>query len=222
MKHKGIKYIGILLIVICFICYINKFNIFKGCSPEYIKGILNSFGVFAPVVFILLFTIVPLTLFPDAILAVAGGLMFGLTKGFIYTMMGALCGATLAFYISRVLGRSFVKKIIKHDIADFGHNIQKNGFLIILLLRLIPLLPFDVISYSVGFSKIKYKDFFWATLFGTIPGILVYANLGAQSTKIGSTSFYISVALLILLFVGSIFLKKKVSFNKLQNTLNKG
>ncbi|WZL74967.1 TVP38/TMEM64 family protein [Clostridiaceae bacterium 35-E11] len=200
---------------------VHKLNIFKGCKPEDIKTYLHSFGVWAPIIFIILFTFVPLTLFPDAILAVAGGMVFGLYEGFVYTMIGALCGATLSFYIARILGQNCVKRFIKHDITRFEDVLQKNGFFIVLLLRLIPLLPFDVISYSAGISKIKYKDFVLATILGTIPGILVYVNLGDKSTQIGTNSFYLSVALLILLFVGSMFLKQKVSLKRIQGDLDK-
>jgi uncharacterized membrane protein YdjX (TVP38/TMEM64 family) len=142
-------------------------------------------------------------------------MVFGLFEGFVYTMIGALCGATLSFYITRILGQNFVKQFIKHDITHFDDVLQKNGFLIILLLRLIPILPFDVISYSAGVSKIKYKDFVLATFLGTIPGILVYVNLGDKSTQMGSTSFYLSLALLVLLFVGSMFLKQRLALKKI-------
>ena len=58
-----------------------------------------------------------------------------------------------------------------------------------LMLRLIPLFPFDVISYGSGLTSIRYKDFLLATFFGTIPGIFVFVNIGAQSVNIGSKSF---------------------------------
>lgn len=213
--RQVMKYGGILLGLMLLICIIYQLNIFKGCKPEDIKSYLHSFGVLAPIIFIILFTFVPLTLFPDAVLAVAGGMVFGLFEGFVYTMIGALCGATLSFYITRILGQNFVKQFIKHDITHFDDVLQKNGFLIILLLRLIPILPFDVISYSAGVSKIKYKDFVLATFLGTIPGILVYVNLGDKSTQMGSTSFYLSLALLVLLFVGSMFLKQRLALKKI-------
>lgn len=174
-----------------------------------IQNYVTSFGDLAPIIYIIMFALVPLTLFPDSILAIGGGLIFGLTKGYIYTVIGALIGATLSFYISRKLGRDFVKKLSKEKLDDVESMIDYNGFFIVLMLRLIPLFPFDIISYGAGLTSVKYKDFIVATFLGTIPGILVFTNIGAQSVNIGSEKFYISIGALVLLVIISIFLKNK-------------
>lgn len=222
-NFKLFKYAGTLIIIGILIYIINQSKLFDGYSPEYFKNYIQSFGIFAPIVFIILFTLVPLTLFPDSILAIAGGMIFGITKGSVYIIIGAVCGGSLSFFISRLLGKGFVNKLIKKDINKLDNNIKENGFILILLLRLIPLFPFDIISYSAGLSKIRYKDFILATVLGVIPGVLVYANLGDKSTEIGSKGFYISIALLILLFVSSIYLKKhakKFEFARLKKKTN--
>ena len=69
-----------------------------------------SYGSFAPIAYIIVFTIVPLTLFPDALLAVAGGVIFGLKMGFILTMIGALSGGSVSFFLSRWLGRDVIHR----------------------------------------------------------------------------------------------------------------
>ncbi|WP_242824202.1 TVP38/TMEM64 family protein [[Clostridium] dakarense] len=174
-----------------------------------VKSYVNSFGTMAPVAYIIMFALVPLTLFPDSILAIAGGLAFGLFKGYIYTAIGALIGGSISFYISRRLGRRVVKKLTKDKLDNIELMINEKGFIIVFLLRLIPLFPFDVISYGSGLTSIKYKDFLLATFLGTIPGILVFTNIGAKSLDIGSNSFYISIGALILLILISIVLKNK-------------
>ncbi|WP_207723603.1 TVP38/TMEM64 family protein [Paeniclostridium hominis] len=180
-----------------------------------IQAYVSSFGKLAPLVYIIMFALVPLTLFPDSVLAIGGGLIFGLFKGYIYTLIGALIGASLSFYISRKLGRNFVKKLTKEKLDGIESMINSKGFFVVLMLRLIPLFPFDIISYGAGLTSIKYKDFLLATIIGTIPGILVFTNIGAQSVNIGSNGFYMSIMALILLVIASIFLKNKfVSFYK--------
>jgi len=185
-------------------------DLFSFTDPAQIRDYILSFGSFAPIVFIILFTIVPLTLFPDAILAIAGGLIFGLYEGSIYIMIGALCGSTLSFYIARWYGSWIKEKLKNETFLDIDKNIKKNGFLIIFLLRLVPLVPFDIISYSAGFSSIKYRDFILATFIGIIPGVVVYANIGAESLNLGSSSFYFSIAFLIGLIVVSMMFKNKL------------
>lgn len=202
------KYVGsiAILAVICFlISKISSMNL--GIND--IQSYIQSFGGFAPLVYIIIFALVPLTLFPDSIIAIAGGLVFGLGKGYLYTTIGALIGGSLSFYISRLLGRNFVKKLTKDKLDNIEKMINEKGFTIIFLLRLIPLFPFDVISYGAGLTTIKYKDFAVSTVLGTIPGVLVFTNIGAKSVDIGSNSFYASLAALILLFCVSIGLKKK-------------
>lgn len=182
-----------------------------------IKNYVYSFGKLGPIVYIIMFALVPLTFFPDSILAIAGGLAFGLFKGYIYTAIGALIGGTISFYISRYFGRNVVKKLTKDKLDNIESMINNRGFTIVFLLRLIPLFPFDVISYGAGLTSIKYKDFILATLLGTIPGIMVFTNIGAQSINMGSNSFYCSIAALILLFLISIILKKKFITKEIKN-----
>ncbi|SCI20091.1 TVP38/TMEM64 family protein [Romboutsia sp. Marseille-P6047] len=206
----GVLFLTIIGIVIYKICSLNL-------GVEDIKNYVQSFGKIGPIVYIIMFALVPLTFFPDSVLAIAGGLIFGLFKGYIYTAIGALIGGTISFYISRYWGREIIKKLTKEKLDNIEVMINNKGFTIIFLLRLIPLFPFDVISYGAGLTSVKYKDFILATFVGTIPGILVFTNLGSEAVNMGSTSFYISIALLILLFVVSIFLKNKFISKELKN-----
>jgi uncharacterized membrane protein YdjX (TVP38/TMEM64 family) len=185
--------------------------VFKNHSAKDIKLYLDSLGLLAPIVYIVLFTFVPLTFFPDSVLAIAGGMAFGLVKGSLLTVIGALGGGTLAFFITRCLGQEAIKRFVKKDLSILDKHTEEKGFLVVLILRLIPLVPFDVISYSAGLSKIKYKDFFLATLIGIIPGVVVFSNIGDKSLEAGSFGFYLSIALLIILLVASVLLKKKIS-----------
>ncbi|GAA0091931.1 TVP38/TMEM64 family protein [Paraclostridium bifermentans] len=211
MNYKFSKFLKVLLsgIIIFVIGSIIYKILNMDIGPNDIQKYVTSFGKLAPLVYIIMFALVPLTLFPDSILAIGGGIIFGLYKGYIYTLVGALIGASLSFYISRKLGRNFVKKITKEKLDYIEEMINTKGFFVILLLRLIPLFPFDVISYGAGITNIKYRDFIFATIVGTIPGILVFTNIGAQSVDIGSNSFYLSIMALILLILSSIVLKNK-------------
>jgi uncharacterized membrane protein YdjX (TVP38/TMEM64 family) len=212
-----IKWSGLLILIVVALCFTNNLDFFHDCTPENVKNYVNSYGVLAPIVYIILFTLSAVTLFPDSVLAISGGMCFGLAGGFIYTLLGALSGATFAYYLAKTLGQNFIKKVIKKDMSKLENVMRKGGFYIVFILRLIPLVPFDVISYCAGFTGIKYKDFALGTLVGTIPGIFVYINLGDKTREIGSSSFYLSIALLVALIVGSLFLKKKISFDNIEN-----
>lgn len=214
-NKKGIiKYIAAVLLIAAAFCLLNRYNIIKGFGASEIKEYILSFGIWAPVIYIILFTFVPLTLFPDSVLAIAGGMCFGVMGGAICTMIGAILGGTLAFFISRTLGKGFAKKFSNNEMQKISTKIEEKGFLIVLFLRLIPLFPFDVISYSAGLSKIKLKDFIFATVIGTIPGILIFSNIGDKAMNPGSADFYISIGFLLLLLAGSVIVKKKTNIFK--------
>ncbi|MPQ45220.1 TVP38/TMEM64 family protein, partial [Clostridium tarantellae] len=200
MKEKSniIKYTAsiMILLIISIILY---YSISRKYYINDIKVWILNFGMLAPIIYIIMFSLVPLTFFPDSILAISGGMMFGLMNGYIYTTIGALLGSSISFYISRLLGRTIVKKVFEKKLKNIEDLINKKGFIMILILRLIPLFPFDLISYGSGLTSIKFKDYFFATLIGTIPGILVFTNIGAQCVNIGQTTFYMSIVALIVL-----------------------
>lgn len=205
---KVIPFLIIIAIVICALCNMKTLG---QCTPENVKAFVECYGVFSPVIYIILFTIVPLTLFPDSILAIAGGMCFGMVGGFIYTMIGASFGGALSFFLAKSLGHKVFNKFIKKDISNLENAIKNKGFVLVFVLRLIPLFPFDVISYAAGFSGVKFKDFALATILGIIPGVFVFINIGDKSAQTASSSFYVSIALLVGLIVLSYSLKKRIS-----------
>lgn len=209
--NKILKKLSGIFLLLLLIVIINYYMQKTGYTAEDIKNYISSFGIWSPLVFIILFTLVPLTLFPDALLAIAGGMAFGLIPGFIYTMVGAACGATLAFMIARLAGNTVITRFKSHNLKEVQNLLTRNGFWIVLYLRLIPLIPFDIISYGAGLTPIKYRDFILATLLGIIPGVLVYVNLGDKSLAIGSADFYVAIALLIGLASLAWFLKQKIN-----------
>lgn len=218
-KKKLVKNILLIFGLVCLIIIFKKSPIFKNYSPTYIKDYINSYGAIAPIVYIIIFTLVALVIIPNSVVAIAGGMAFGIVKGTFYTVLGALGAASLAFFVARFLGRSIVEKLMKGKGKLFEDGVEKNGFLLILLLRLIPLIPFDIISYGAGLSKIKFKDLVLGTLIGVIPGVLVFVNIGDKSLNIKSKGFIISILFLIALIIVSCILKKNISFDKLQKDM---
>ena len=215
MKNKKnlLKIIITLIFIAVVVFFLNKYNFLSGYGPNEIKEYIKGKGSMAPIIYVVLLTLLPLLLFPDSVLVIAGGMIFGLWQGVLLTSIGSLLGGVIAFVISRILGRSVVKKIVKRDIEIFENN-NKSAFFLILMLRLIPLFPFKIVSYSAGLTDMKLKDFSIATVIGSLPGIIVYTNLGDKTTSLGTKDFYISIGLVVLLFAISFILKKV--FNKLE------
>lgn len=202
-NFKILTAIIITIIIFLILTLINNSTI----NINNIQNFILSAGIYAPLIYIIAFSLVPLTLFPDSLLAILGGSLFGLIKGSIYTLIGALIGSSISFFISRYFGLKLIKNNNNSKLRNIQKLIKNNGFLMILLLRLIPLFPFDLISYGAGLTKINFKDFFLGTFIGTIPGIIVFVNLGSQCIELNKTSIYLSITLLILFILFSVVLK---------------
>lgn len=216
MKKISTKTItaAVFIIAMGFIAYYCHYTgILQNLTAEGIKEYVNSFGMFGPIVYMILFSVIP----SGSIIAIAGGMAFGMYLGTIYTTIGALLGSTTAFYIARFLGREAVEKILKGKMHSFEEGIEKNGFLIILILRLIPIIPFNVVSYGAGLTKARFLDYILATMIGIIPGVIVFTNLGDKALNINSPEFIQALLLFGALIAASLVLKKKVSISKIQS-----
>lgn len=114
--------------------------------------------------------------------------------GTIYTVIGATLGASAAFLTARHLGRDFIEGFLKGRLKVFDDGAERHGLKAVLFVRLIPLFPFNIVNYGAGLSKIRFKDFFFATLIGIIPGSFAYVNLANSIMDIRSWRFAIALA----------------------------
>lgn len=174
-----------------------------------IRNWILSFGLWAPLLYIVLYTVRPLIFFPASVLSIAGGLAFGAWLGTIYTIIGATLGAMLSFYVAKNLGKSLVKKQWSGNAGKIQGQMEKNGFLYVLLFRLIPVINFDLISYLAALAKVRFTSFALATLIGIIPGTFAYNFLGSSFVSGNPKIISIAVAVSIVLTVVPIFIRNR-------------
>ena len=202
-----------VLIVISIVAY--KYFL-SGITAQGIRDYILSFGVIGPVVYILIWILLPVFFFPVPILALAGGLSFGLVEGSIYTIIGAMLNSLFMFVIAKVLAKDMVtsyleKKLPKKWWDKFENADSRKGFLIVLICRLIPIMPYNVINYVSGLTNIRLGNYLLATFVGILPGTVIFLNVGDKILNVGSKEFYISIGLVIALTVVSIGLGQLVS-----------
>ncbi|GEL76954.1 TVP38/TMEM64 family membrane protein YtxB [Tenuibacillus multivorans] len=176
-------------------------------SPEDIRTLIYTAGWFAPLFYIFLYLLRPLVLFPASIFSIVGGLAFGAIMGSVLALIGATGGAIVAFLISRRFGEDNFKH---KKVLELMNKFETKGFYYVLLLRFLPVVNFDLISYGAGLSKVSLKDFVKATVIGIIPGTLIYNLMGAslvESDK--STMIWVGVLYLIVV-VGPIIWKSNI------------
>lgn len=150
---------------------------------------------------------------PGLALTTLAGVLFGFVKGSLIVVVASNIGVQIAFLISRYIGRGFVEKFIKEDsfVDKMSTKMEKNGFMVMLYLRLLPVFPFNVINYASGLTPVKYRDYALASVIGMLPGTLVYVYLAASAANIKNNPWglAISIAVLILFTLGMKLLNKK-------------
>ena len=169
------------------------------------QNFIEQFGDYAPIIFLLLASILPILLFPPGIFSVIGGLLFGFKLGAVLTIIAAIIYTNIMFLISRYFARNKIENFLEKRLTlkqfnrIFGLNDNKLATFLIIC-RLIPILPNSIVSYSYGLTRISFKHYFIANLIGLIPGRLIRLNFGSKLNNIWSLEFLMA-AILIIAFV---------------------
>jgi len=204
-RKKSIVKFALLIIIIAALIVLAKYTgLGKLLNVEYVRGVVDNAGIYGPLIFILVYFAVTVTFLPGTPFTIASGVLFGTLSGGLYTVIGATLGATVAFIIARFFGGDFVERILKdkfNKLYEYDEKIEKNGFLVMLFFRLVPLFPFNGLNFAMGLTKIKFKHYFLATFLGIIPGTFILANIGGTSSDVMSPQFIFSIVLFVLLIL---------------------
>lgn len=140
---------------------------------------LHEAGPWAPVVFIALYIVGSLALIPGAVLTLIAGAVFGLSRGIPIVFAGAVLGSSTAFFVARRLARERVARWLARDARAkaIGDAVAGRGLLVVLLLRLSPVFPYNIVNYALGASGVRYRDFLIGSL-GMLPGTILYTYYG--------------------------------------------
>ena len=149
-----------------------------GYLPEF-SAWVNGLGLWGPVVFVLGYAVATVAFIPGSLLTLAGGAIFGLSEGTAFVFAGASLGATGAFLASRYLVRGAVERRVAAEprFAAIDRAVGREGFKIVVLLRLTPVVPFVLLNYALGLTKVKLSHYVGAFV-GMFPATLLYVYYG--------------------------------------------
>jgi uncharacterized membrane protein YdjX (TVP38/TMEM64 family) len=138
-----------------------------------------SLGSWGPLAFVAGYSIAPVILAPAFLLTIAAGAIFGFVKGTIYVMIGATIGATLAFLTGRYLARQFVEGLLRREprLQIIDRAVERHGFRLVALLRMSPAVPFVLLNYALGLSRVRLLDYVAASV-GMLPVVAMYVYTG--------------------------------------------
>ena len=149
---------------------------------------ISGLGSIAPLIFIILYILACVLLLPGSILTLGAGVVFGVVKGSIAVSIGSTFGATAAFLVGRYLARNWVSgKVAGNDkFKAVDEAVAQEGWKIVLLTRLSPVFPFNLLNYAFGLTKVRLKQYFLASWIGMIPGTIMYVYIGSLAGDLAS------------------------------------
>jgi len=183
-------------------------------SQEAIRDFVSQFGVFAPLVFIMLQILqVIITPFSHYAVSIAGGFIFGTWQGFIYNWIGRVIGTAIAFYLARIFGRKIIKHVVKKETIQKYDYIFEKGKLLLFLAYFLPVFPDDELSYLAGISSMSPRIFLPLMAIGHISGSLALAYIGNGIQSIKEPMFIILSVLTLICGIWFVLHYRKIKKN---------
>ncbi len=173
-RSKALLKAGVFIAFIILAISLVRFTPIKDyLTAEALGHYLERAGHWAPVLFMLIYAIGVCLFLPGTLLAGLGAAIFGAYQGFLYVWIGAMLGASAAFFIGRTLGREFAASLIGNRLKKYDDAIERNGFATVLYLRLV-YFPFTPMNFGMGLTKVCFKDYFLGTGLGIIVGTFIF------------------------------------------------
>lgn len=148
------------------------------CNMQLILGKLSELGIFAPLLFLALYCLASVFCLPIILLVLAGGGLFGPTLGVLLNLLGATMGAACGFCISRYLKLNRSSLLSNFFIQKLIMQVERRGWKAVALLRLTPVIPYNVVNYGMGLTKIKFNHYLLATTIFLIPNKFIVTYCG--------------------------------------------
>ena len=215
------------LVLIAFIIaaiYVVRFTPVKGyLTPEAFGRFLDRAGLWAPVLYMVLYAVGVCLFLPGTLLTGLGAAIFGPYRGFLYVWVGAMAGASAAFFIGRTLGREFAASLIGDRLKRYDDAIERNGFAAVLYLRLV-YFPFTPLNFGMGLTKVRFRDYFFGTGLGIIVGTFIFTFFIGTVKEVWASGEWgqlisFKVFFSIALFIFSFFIPKIIKKIKGENRI---
>jgi len=183
-------------------------------NAEALGAFLDAAGFWAPLVYMLIYAVGVCLFVPGTLLTGLGAAIFGAYWGFFVVWVGAMAGASAAFFIGRTLGRDFAASLIGEKLKKYDDAIERNGFATVLYLRLV-YFPFTPMNFGMGLTKVRFWDYFFGTGLGIIVGTFIFTFFIGTIKEIWASGEWgqlisFKVIFSVALFVFSFFIPKVI------------
>lgn len=177
---------------------------------------INTLGYVAPLFFLGLYCLATLLFMPTMVLTLAGGALFGPLMGTLFNVLGATLGAAAAFAVSRYWLSHRFQTNPKSGFDKIIHGVEKRGWQFVALVRLVPIIPFNLVNYGLGLTNIKFSHYVVTTFLFLIPLEIIstYCGYAGMEILVNSSVLYkrafFGVALILVgVYLVHLLLKRK-------------
>lgn len=172
-----------LLTIICIITTAIAVYLLGGLNPEQIQTWLAQAGIWAPIIYIVIYIIATILVLPSTALNLTGGAIFGPWIGTFWTSIAAIIAAIVAFYYSRTIGRQWISQKLAGRWQAMDAEMGQGGLFYMFAIRLLPIIPYGLVNFAAGLTSVTFKDYVIGTILGTVPGVLPFVMLGSYGLK---------------------------------------
>jgi len=177
-RSTAVKIVALLIIVTSAVALAFVFPV-----AEWLNRFLTwvrSLGVWGPVLLVAVYVPATVLLVPGSWLTLGAGFAFGTIVGAASASLGSVLGASAAFLLGRTVARRPLERRIagRRRFRALDRGVADEGFKIVLLTRLSPVLPYNLLSYTFGITRVRFRDYVIASWLGMLPGSLMYSYLG--------------------------------------------
>jgi uncharacterized membrane protein YdjX (TVP38/TMEM64 family) len=170
-----------------------------------IQSLVARMGAWGPVVYVLLYSVGPAFLVPGLPFDLAAGILFGPVWGTVYALIGATIGATVAFLAARTVGREWTEQKLSGPLRRIKEGVDRGGWEFVAFVRLVPVIPFNLLNYALGLTRIRLVPYVLASLAFMAPATAVYVYAGwaggealAGEGPLGEMAWRVGIALAAL------------------------
>jgi len=211
-KTAIIKVLVLVTFVICAIAVVRFTPVKNYLTADELGRFLDKAGFWAPAVFMMVYALGVCLFIPGTLLTGLGAAIFGAYWGFVWVWLGAMFGASAAFWIGRTLGREFAASLVGDKLKKYDDAIERNGFATVLYLRLV-YFPFTPMNFGMGLTKVRFCDYFFGTGLGILVGTFIFTFFIGTLKEVWASGNWgellsIKVFFSIALFVFSLFIPK--------------
>ena len=143
-----------------------------------VQAFVAGLGAWGPVAFMLLYAVGPAFLVPGLPFDLVAGILFGPVWGTVYSLVGATAGATVAFLGARTVGREWTEEKLSGPLKKLKEGVDKGGWEFVAFARLVPVIPFNLLNYALGLTRIRLAPYVLASFVFMAPAAAVYVYAG--------------------------------------------